>query len=79
MNLAAAVVMMTSMVIMVGYDRVSVCCPRLMEVLMRRCFVIGHLRGRTNHRDGRKRLNRKAQCQQHDENEFAPVRHGCRV
>ena len=31
------------------------------------------------HRDGRKRLNRKAQCQQHDEEEFAPVRHGDRV
>jgi hypothetical protein len=28
------------------------------------------------HSDGRKRLNRKAQCQQHDEEEFAPVRHG---
>ena len=31
------------------------------------------------HRDGRKRLNRQAQCQQHDDEEFAPIRHGCRV
>ncbi|AQH05131.1 hypothetical protein A9R05_39680 (plasmid) [Burkholderia sp. KK1] len=79
MNMVAAVVMMTGMVIIVGYHRMVVCCPRLLEVLMRRCFVIGHLRGRTNHRDGRKRLNRKAQCQQHDENEFAPVGHRRKV
>lgn len=25
------------------------------------------------HRDGRKRLNRQAQCQQHDDDEFAPI------
>lgn len=28
------------------------------------------------HGDGRERLNRKAQREQHDEEEFAPVRHG---
>lgn len=39
----AAVVMMPSMVIIVGYNRMSVCCPRLMEVMGGRCFVIGHL------------------------------------
>jgi hypothetical protein len=43
MNMVAAVVMMTGMVIIAGYHRMVVCCPRLMEVLMRRCFVIGHL------------------------------------
>jgi hypothetical protein len=31
------------------------------------------------HRDGRKRLNRKAQCQQHDEEEFAPGTHNFKV
>lgn len=31
---------------------------------------------RTHHRDGSERLNRKAQCKQQDEDEFAPVGHG---
>lgn len=34
------------------------------------------LRGLAFHGDGRERLNRKAQCEQHDKEEFAPVRHG---
>lgn len=34
------------------------------------------LRGGALRRDGRKRLNRKAQRQQDDDEEFAPVRHG---
>jgi hypothetical protein len=29
--------------------------------------------GSAFHRDGRKRLNRQAQCQQHDDEEFAPI------
>lgn len=35
--------------------------------------------GNAFHRDSRKRLNRQAQCQQHDDEEFAPICHGCRV
>ncbi|KWF26720.1 hypothetical protein WL87_07325 [Burkholderia diffusa] len=31
------------------------------------------MRGDAFHRDGRKRLNRQAQCQQHDDEEFAPI------
>lgn len=34
------------------------------------------LRGLAFHGDGREQLNRKAQCEQHDKEEFAPVRHG---
>ena len=34
------------------------------------------LRGLAFHGDGRERLNRKAQREQHDEEKFAPVRHG---
>lgn len=30
-------------------------------------------------RDGCKRLNRQAQCQQHDDEQFAPIGHGCEV
>ncbi|WP_181321805.1 hypothetical protein [Trinickia symbiotica] len=33
------------------------------------------VRGNTFHRDSRERLNRKAQHQQYDDEEFAPVRH----
>lgn len=29
--------------------------------------------GHAFHRDSRKRLNRQAQCQQHDDEEFAPI------
>lgn len=31
------------------------------------------------HRDGRERLNRKAQCKQDNDEEFAPIRHGSGV
>ncbi len=31
------------------------------------------------HGESRERLNRKAQDQQHDDEEFAPIRHGCEV
>jgi len=38
------------------------------------CGVTGvSLRGNAFHRDGRKRLSRQAQCQQHDDEEFAPI------
>lgn len=51
---------------------------RLMDMFSGR-FMIDRFRSGTHHRDGRKRLNWKAQCEQHDENEFAPAGHGCRV
>ncbi|MBR8142737.1 hypothetical protein NUV26_13610 [Burkholderia pseudomultivorans] len=35
--------------------------------------------GNTFHRDSRERLNREAQREQHDDEEFAPVRHGSGV
>ncbi|WP_342705672.1 hypothetical protein OHZ10_20660 [Burkholderia arboris] len=38
-----------------------------------------HDRARACHRHGRERLDRQAQRQQHDEDEFAPVRHGCGI
>ncbi|MBN3786069.1 hypothetical protein [Burkholderia sp. Ac-20353] len=40
------------------------------------CFSAG---SNAFHRDSSERLNRKAQCQQYDDEEFAPVRHGCGV
>lgn len=53
----------------------------LMVHLIRILMVHGHpfstgLRGLAFHGDSRERLNRKAQCEQHDKEEFAPVRHG---
>jgi len=50
----------------------------LFDVLGRRFASFG-MRSNTVHRDGRKRLSRKAQRQQHDNEEFAPVRHGSGV
>jgi len=32
--------------------------------------------GHAFHRDGRERLNRQAQCQEHDDEQFAPIGHG---
>ena len=34
---------------------------------------------RALHRNSSERLNRKAQCEEQDEEEFAPVRHGAEV
>ena len=39
----------------------------------------GHDRPRARHRHSRERLDRQAQRQQHDDEEFAPVRHGCEI
>lgn len=48
--------------------------------LMARGRRIAHgMRGLAFHGDGRERLNRKAQHEQHDDEEFAPVRHGYEV
>lgn len=48
----------------------------LLGVHDRRLAGLG-IRGDAFHRDSRKRLNRQAQRQQHDGEEFAPIRHGC--
>lgn len=71
-------VVVTMMAINVGYQRMSVDWVGQVDMVSGR-FIIDRLGGSTNHRDGRKRLNRKAQCQQHDENKFAPVGHNARV
>jgi hypothetical protein len=52
---------------------------RLISVFMvRRRDFIPEMRRPAFHGDGRERLNRKAQYQQHDE-EFAPIEHGPEV
>ena len=76
--MVTAVVVVTTVVATIGDNSVSVRQLMLMEMFSGR-FIIDRFLGGTNHRDGRKRLNRKAQCEQHDENEFAPVGHGYRV
>ncbi len=52
---------------------------RLLDVDMLRERHVSEMRKPAFQGDGRERLNRKAQCQQHDEEEFAPVRHRCEV
>ena len=47
---------------------------RLDDVLMSRLALASRTRG-TLHRDGRERLNGEAQCQQENDEEFAPVVH----
>ena len=78
MDMVAAVMVVALAVIVGGDNSMSV---RRLGVVERvsSCFIIDRSRGGTDHRDGRKRLNRKAQCEQHDKKEFAPVGHGCRV
>ncbi|MGF7000552.1 hypothetical protein P3T25_008944 [Paraburkholderia sp. GAS32] len=57
--------------------RVTVLRSRLVRVhMLRRRDITPEMRRPAFHGDGRERLNRKAQCQQHDDEEFAPVRHG---
>ncbi|MHB9837977.1 hypothetical protein Q8F57_024390 [Paraburkholderia terrae] len=41
--------------------------------------VAPEMRGLALHGDGRERLNWKAQYQQHDNEKFAPIRHGFKV
>lgn len=48
----------------------------VMLKLARGCTLADDRRGLACHGDGRERLNRKAQYEQHDNEEFAPVRHG---
>jgi len=56
----------------------AVSCLTLFSV-QRRHDVTPGMRRPACHGDGRERLNRKAQGQQHDDEEFAPVRHGSEV
>ncbi len=76
--MVAAVMVVALVVTIVGHNIMFVCRSGLM-VLVDGRFHIDRFRGGTNHRGDRKRLNRKAQCQQHDKKEFAPVGHGCEV
>lgn len=74
---------------------IVVCVPMLAAMHVRHCsrrgrvisacsiFRVRHCRDRDRtracHRHGRERLDRQAQSQQHDNEEFAPVRHGCEI
>ena len=50
---------------------------RLANILMEHGLPFPtNMRGLAFHGDDRERLNRKAQREQHDEEEFAPIRHG---
>lgn len=51
---------------------VTVSRPRRMFILRRRHFA-HEMRGLAFHGESRERLNRKAQYQQHDDEEFAPI------
>ncbi len=46
------------------------------SLLMRGRHIAHGMRGAAFHGDGRERLSRKAEHEQHDNEEFAPVRHG---
>ncbi len=76
--MVTAVMVVALVPIVCGGNGMSVRRFRLLETVSRR-FIVDRFRGDTNHRDGRKRLDRKAQCKQYDKKEFAPVGHGCRV
>lgn len=63
-----------------------VCVSRLVAMLGNRLPGVGgeldvfvRMCHRTLHRDSSERLNRKAQCEEQDEEELAPVRHGAKV
>lgn len=49
------------------------------RLMTHRRALADSMRGFAFHGDGRERLNRKAQHEQHDNEEFAPVRHGSGV
>lgn len=78
MSVVAAAMVVAIVVVNVSHDRMFSHRPCLAERVRSR-FVPCHFRRHANHRDGRERLNRKAQGKQHDEKEFAPVGHGCAV
>ena len=66
---------------LLGHRRGMVVMPgHCTGCLMARGRRIAHgMRGLAFHGDGRERLNREAQHKQHDNEEFAPVRHGYEV
>ncbi len=81
MRVMAIPVVMVVMVVVGECDAMH-----LMMVLWRhllhvrgKVFARFRMRGNTFHRDSRERLNREAQRQQHDNEKFAPVRHGTGV
>lgn len=55
------------------------CVGRLFNGILRRRHVLMGMRKSAFHGDGRERLNRKAQYQQNNKKEFAPIRHSCEV
>ncbi|MBB4515529.1 MULTISPECIES: hypothetical protein [Paraburkholderia] len=74
--------MMMAVMVAVGHHHTM----RMMTVsgligicMLHRRTVAPEMRGLAFHGDGRERLNRKAQYQQHDDEKFAPIRHGCEV
>lgn len=62
----------------IGHHRsMVILVSRLASILMEHGHPFStNMRRVAFHGDGRERLNRKAQREQHDEEEFAPVRHG---
>lgn len=76
----AAAVVMRVVIVRQRYPEHVVMMPRHVVHGMqgRRLPGVG-TRGHAFHRDSRERLNRQAQCQQHDDEQFAPIGHGCRV
>ncbi|KVV30716.1 hypothetical protein WK80_10530 [Burkholderia multivorans] len=81
MRVAAATMAMRGMVVVSERHTMHFMVVRWRGLLrVRGCaFPRFCMRGSTFHRDSRERLNRKAQCQQDDDEEFAPVRHGSGV
>jgi hypothetical protein len=76
------VALMVAVMVAVGHHHTM----RMMAVsgLIGICMLYGRtvapeMRRLALHGDGRERLNRKAQYQQHDDKELAPIRHGFEV
>lgn len=76
MGQLSAIVIIIMMVSIVRHNQRAHYMMTLGHVMLgmpgRRSRNVG-MGGNAFHRDGRKRLNRQAQCQQHDDEEFAPT------
>lgn len=72
--------MTTAAIIREGQPRhfVKMICHAVFGVPKRRPSAV-KLRGSALHRNSRKRLNRQAQCEKHDDDQFAPIGHGDEV
>jgi hypothetical protein len=80
MNLVRVIIVAEMMETISHGHTVHVTVRRLVHFgMLRKRPVAPEIRRVAFHGDGRERLNRKAQCKQHDDEEFAPVRHGCEV